>query len=58
MAQLNSSINKLSNELNARLNEQVWNSKFDSFNEKHVRPLALRLEESLRVIENKIVVNK
>lgn len=43
VTQLNSSISKLNNELNARLNEQVWNSKFDSFNEKQVKPIAQKL---------------
>jgi hypothetical protein len=36
--QLDSAINKVLNELNHRINDQIWNDKLETFFEKSVRP--------------------
>ena len=50
---INTSINKINGELNSRLNDQVWNSKFENYHEKQIKPIIQKLEETLKNSQTK-----
>jgi RNA binding exosome subunit len=44
----NREIKTLHVELNNRLSEQVWSSRFENFNEKQIKPVIEGIQETLR----------
>lgn len=56
--ELNQSISKLTSELNERLSDQVWSSKFEIFKEKSIKPMISKLEDSLKEVNTSLKANK